>query len=141
MSLSDIMAKVGDKVRAALASVKGDKMLLLIVILLYLFSIMTVLSSSSFLAGSETGRVSMLVGQLGIIGISGVTLWAIYKYCTLNGLMRFGVIGFFVAVGLLIFLTLHIRIPHIMESQYINNTWRTILFGFQQLVRFKKPRR
>ncbi|MBP5539764.1 MAG: FtsW/RodA/SpoVE family cell cycle protein [Bacteroidales bacterium] len=128
MSLTDRMAKWGDKVRGALASVKGDKMLLLIVILLYLFSIMTVLSSSSFLANSETGRVSMLLGQLAIIGISGFTLWAIYKYCTLKGLMRLGIIGFFISLGMLVFLTLHIRIPHVMESQNLNNAWRTIYF-------------
>ncbi len=128
MSLTDRMATLGDKVRAALASVKGDKMLLLIVILLYLFSIMTVLSSSSFLADSETGRVNMLIGQLAIIGISGVALWVIYKYCTLTGLMRLGIIGYFISLGMLIFLTLHIRIPHVMESQNLNNAWRTIYF-------------
>lgn len=125
MSLSSI----GEKIRTSLAAVKGDKMLLVIVILLYLFSIMTVLSSSSILAGSETGRVKMLVGQLGIIALSGVILWFVYRYCTLQGLMRFGVVGFIVSIGLLLFLTLHIRIPHVMESQFINKTWRTILLG------------
>lgn len=125
MSLSSI----GEKVRSWLSAVKGDKMLLVIVILLYLFSIMTVLSSSSILAGSETGRVKMLAGQLGIIFVSGLFLWVIYKYCTLRGLMRFGVGGFIISVGLLLFLTLRIRIPHVMESQFINGTWRTILLG------------
>ncbi|MBQ9597859.1 MAG: hypothetical protein IJR34_06380, partial [Bacteroidales bacterium] len=128
MSLTERLAKWGDKFRGLVASVKGDKMLLLIVILLYLFSIMTVLSSSSFLNSSETGGLSALIGQIGIIAISAFTLWLIYKYSTLKGLMRFGIIGFFASIGLLLFLTLHIRIPHVMESQYLNNAWRTIFF-------------
>ena len=138
MSLTDRLAQWGDKFRGLVASVKGDKMLLLIVILLYLFSIMTVLSSSSFLTSSETGGLSTLLGQIGIIGISAFTLWAIYKSCTLKGLMRFGIIGFFVSIGLLVFLTLHISIPHVMVSQHLNNAWRTIyFFGHVQLHVFE----
>ena len=138
MSLTERLAKWGDKFRGLVASVKGDKMLLLIVILLYLFSIMTVLSSSSFLNSSETGGLSALIGQIGIIAISAFTLWLIYKYSTLKGLMRFGIIGFFASIGLLLFLTLHIRIPHVMESQYLNNAWRTIFFfGHVQLHVFE----
>lgn len=132
------LAGIGEKARSALAAVRGDKMLLVIVILLYLFSIMTVLSSSSILAQSETDRIKMLVGQLGIIALSGFALWFVYKTCTLKGLMRFGVIGFFVSLGLLLFLTLHVRIPHVLESQHLNDAWRTVLlFGRVQIHVFE----
>lgn len=123
------LAQIGEKIRSFLAAVRGDKMLLVIVILLYLFSIMTVLSSSSILANSETDRVKMLIGQLGIIGLSGIVLWVIYKYCTLKSLMRFGLIGFVLSLCLLLFLTLHLSIPHVLESQFLNNAWRTLLLG------------
>ena len=119
---------LGNKVREFLASVRGDKMLLLIVILLYLFSITTVLSSTSMQVSSGQERIKMLIGQLATIILSGGLLYVIYKFCSLKGLMKFGVYGFLGSLLLLAFLDLHIRIPHFMESQNLNDSWRTVLF-------------
>ncbi|MCR4565484.1 MAG: FtsW/RodA/SpoVE family cell cycle protein, partial [Bacteroidales bacterium] len=56
-------------------------------------------------------------------------IWVIYRYCTLKGLMKFGVFGFLLSLALLLFLTLHIKIPHVLESQMLNGTWRTLSLG------------
>lgn len=132
------MKRLENKIITTLASVKGDAMLLLVVIFLFLFSINTVLSSSSLLSGTATGRMSTLVTQSVIILIGFVAIAVIYKKCTFKGLIKFGIGGFLISLALLIFLSAHIRIPHVLESQYINHGWRTVLlFGRIQIHVFE----
>lgn len=130
--------ELGDKARTIISSVRGDKMLLLVVILLYLFSINAVLSSSSLLFSNELGGLSTLAAQLGVIILGSGLMIAVYKFCTLKGLMKMGLIGFLFSIFLLVFLTLHLSIPGVLVSQHLNDSWRTLLlFGKLQIHVFE----
>ncbi|MBP5397284.1 MAG: FtsW/RodA/SpoVE family cell cycle protein [Bacteroidales bacterium] len=130
--------ELGDKARTIISSVRGDKMLLLVVILLYLFSINAVLSSSSLLFSSELSGLGTLATQLGVIVTGSALMILVYKVCTLKGLMKMGLIGFIISFFLLVYLTLHIKIPGVLVSQNINHSWRTLqLFGHIQIHVFE----
>lgn len=122
------LRQIENKILSRLALIKGDKMLLLVVILLFLFSINAVLSSVSKIVATPTSRISVLFTQLVVIAFSGFLIFAIYKYGSFKRLMKWSLVGYIFSIFLLVFLCFHCRIDGIMESQRINDSWRTILF-------------
>ena len=113
-------------------SFEGDKVVWMIVILLILFSIVAIFSSTSLLALKQhTTRIAIISEQM-IVSIVG--LGVILVCCSIKkiGFFRiFSQLGYAVSIGLLAILALHITAGPI-RALYINKAWRIVsVFGFQ----------
>lgn len=113
-------------------SLEGDKVVWMIVILLILFSIVAIFSSTSLLALQQhTTRMAIISEQL-VISIVGLAV--IVFCCCIKKIGIFRIIsqfGYLISIGLLTILALKIRVGPI-KALYLNQAWRIVsVFGFQ----------
>ncbi len=113
-------------------SLEGDKVVWMIVILLILFSIVAIFSSTSLLAlKQKTTRMAIISEQL---GLSLIGLAVIFICCCVKriGFFRiFSQLGYAVSIGLLLILALHID-KGLVKALYLNQAWRIVsVFGLQ----------
>ncbi len=111
-------------------SIEGDKVIWIIVLLLILFSVLAIFSSTPLL--SEKSRIEIMT-EHGKIAIAGLALILfLYKCMTKIGIYRFfSQLGFAVSFILLLILDCHLDLGFI-KAQHLNSAWRTLgLFGVQ----------
>lgn len=113
-------------------SLEGDKVVWMIVILLILFSIVAIFSSTSLLALQQhTTRMAIISEQL-VLSLAG--LGVIVLCCCIKKIGFFRIVsqlGYAVSIGLLSILALQISAGPI-KALYINHAWRIVsVFGFQ----------
>lgn len=117
---------------------RGDKVTLIIIIFLFLLSIVALFSSTSLLVTENTTRLGMFREQLLIVVIGAVLIWICYRVKSIEGYINFSKYIIIVPMALLLFLFLGLRIPHVLESEYLNQAWRTIkVLGHFQLHVFE----
>ncbi len=113
-------------------SFEGDKVVWMIVIMLILFSIVAIFSSTSLLALKQhTTRIAIISEQM-IVSLVG--LGVIFVCCSIKKIGFFRIVsqlGYAVSIGLLAILALHITAGPI-RALYLNQAWRIVsVFGFQ----------
>ena len=85
-------------------NVRGDKVVWIIVLLLMLFSIVLIFSSSSRLTNETTDRLDIVKDQLMVVGLGLVFLLCTYFFLGLEFLRKFSWLGLVVSFVLLLIL-------------------------------------
>ncbi len=113
-------------------SLEGDKVVWMIVILLILFSIVAIFSSTSLLAlQQKTTRMAIISEQLGLslVGLAVIVICCCVK--KIGFFRMFSQLGYAVSIGLLLILALHIDKGPV-KALYLNQAWRIVsVFGLQ----------
>lgn len=117
-------------------NLKGDKVVWMIVLMLIMWSIVCIFSSTSslgeVLSGSKT-RLDVVREMLTVVGIGFGLILICYNYFgikTYRALSRF---GFLVSIILLLLVVSHFRISDGFRAGTINNAWRVIKIGGFQI--------
>ena len=111
---------------------RGDKVILIIALLLMLISVISVFSSTPLLAlETGVGRIDIMTTQLKVVGIGVVVILLLYIFGR-SGLYRwFGKIGFALSLAMLVILVFNLKLG-IVEAGEINGARRIIkVFGKQ----------
>ena len=111
---------------------RGDKVILIIALLLMLISVISVFSSTPLLAlETGVGRIDIMTTQLKVVGIGVVVILLLYIFGR-SGLYRwFGKIGFALSLVMLVILVFNLKLG-IVEAGEINGARRIIkVFGKQ----------
>lgn len=115
-------------------SIEGDRVLLMIIIMLYMVSALAIFSATSIMPQVRNGKVSrpdLFVEQLVFIVVSLGVVFLIYRFKTFRWFKVLGKISFFLSVVLLLLLDLHVDTSFIY-AQKINHAYRTLgVFGIQ----------
>lgn len=114
-------------------NIEGDKVVWIIVLMLILFSILAIFSSTPLLALQQgTDRISIMKEQIGIVIVGLLLIFGLYNIKKIAIFRIFSQLGFMISVILLTFLVGDIDIPGIIESQNLNEAQRTLkIFKFQ----------
>ena len=111
---------------------RGDKVILIIALLLMLISVISVFSSTPLLAlETGVGRIDIMTTQLKVVGIGVVVILLLYIFGR-SGLYRwFGKIGFALSLLMLVILVFNLNLG-IVQAGEINGARRIIkVFGKQ----------
>jgi cell division protein FtsW len=111
---------------------RGDKVILIIALLLMLISVISVFSSTPLLAlETGVGRIDIMTTQLKVVGIGVVVILLLYIFGR-SGLYRwFGKIGFALSLLLLVILVFNLNLGFVQAGE-INGARRIIkVFGKQ----------
>ncbi len=112
--------------------IEGDKVIWLIVLLLILFSVLTIFSSTSNI--QDASRMEAMVGQFKLALAGFVIIFLMYKCITGIGLYRvLSQFGFLASFILLSILVLNIRIHGFIEAQTLNDATRSFKFLGKQI--------
>ena len=118
-----------------MSNIQGDKVLWIIVIMLYIVSLLAIFSSTSLAPDVVKGkatRVDIFLEHLLILGLGFVIMFICYKVKTLRIFRYFGMTCFWISLILLVLLTARVDLGPLLKAQYINKAWRTLsIFGFQ----------
>jgi cell division protein FtsW len=111
---------------------RGDKVILIIALLLMLISVISVFSSTPLLAlETGVGRIDIMTTQLQVVGIGVVVILLLYIFGR-SGLYRwFGKYGFALSLAMLVILVFNLKLGFV-EAGEINGARRIIkVFGKQ----------
>ncbi len=120
------------KLLGLMENVEGDRVIWMIALVLIMFSVIAISSSTSLLAlANKTTREAIIQKHLVVAALGLASIIGIYHIKNLKVLEIAGMLGFPLSLFLLSFLTFHIRLPF-MRAEYINQAWRTInIMGLQ----------
>lgn len=118
--------------------IKGDKVIWIIVILLTMFSVIALFSSTSTTTEVSTGRadrVDLFKEQLKMIAVGFALLLVCYFIPGIRLFRKLSQLGFIASMALLLPLFMHINadLPKdavvLVRAQNINNAWRTLFIA------------
>jgi len=111
---------------------KGDKVILMIALLLMLISVISVFSSTPLLAlETKTDRISIMASQLKVMGFGVIIIALLYIFGRSKAYRWVGKYSFIVCLGMLLVLVLNLHLG-IIEAGSINGARRIIkVFGKQ----------
>ena len=113
-------------------SIAGDKVVWIIVLLLIMFSILAIFSSTSLLREGSKDRIDFITEHLGVAAFGLVLTFLIYKIPWIGLFRTLSKAGFAVSLIFLILLISKINIEGVIVSEYINGARRTLrIFGQQ----------
>ena len=118
-------------------SIEGDKVVWIIVLLLTMFSILAIFSSTSLLREGSKDRIDFITEHVMVAAAGLGITFLLYKVPWIGAFRALSKIGFAVSVFLLLILDCHVRIPGVVEAEYINGAWRTLKIMGQQLHVFE----
>jgi len=108
---------------------EGDRVILMIVLLLIMISVLTVFSSTSLLSiTTGDSRLDIMYDQLKVAGVGIVVIIVCYSIKHIGFFRMFSSIGFFASFILLAFLVLNIRTP-ILRAASVNDAQRVLIFA------------
>ena len=111
---------------------RGDKVFLIVALLLMLISVISVFSSTPLLA-LETGvdRIGIMTDQLKVVGIGVVVILLLYIFGRSGAYRWFGQLGFILSLSMLVILAFNVNLGFIQAGE-INGARRIIkVFGKQ----------
>lgn len=112
-------------------SIKGDKVVWIIVFLLTMVSALAIFSSTSQLVGASRDRLDLIREHALFIIIGYILIFTIYYFGRIGVMKWLSRWGFALSFGLLLILDTHANLGFI-RAERINGAWRTLrLFGFQ----------
>ena len=111
---------------------RGDKVILIIALLLMLISVISVFSSTPLLAlETKSDRIGIMLTQLKVVGGGVVVILLLYLIGRSKGYRFFGQFGFLLSLAMLLVLVLNLDLG-IVEAGEINGARRVIkVFGKQ----------
>jgi cell division protein FtsW len=113
-------------------NIEGDKVVWVIVFMLIIFSILAIFSSTSLLTEGSKDRMDFIRDHVIVVGIGLGLISVLYNIKRIGVFRVVSQLGFFVSFVLLAILDLHVKIPGVIEAEYINGAWRTLkVAGFQ----------
>lgn len=124
--------KTGKKALDWTERFKGDKVILMIALLLMLISVISVFSSTPLLAlETKTDRISIMASQLKVMGLGVAFIALLYIFGRSKAYRFVGKYSFIVCLGMLLILVLNLNLG-IVEAGSINGARRIIkVFGKQ----------
>ena len=115
---------------ALLQKVEGDKVIMIIVLLLLLISFLAIFSSTPLLPAQES-RLKTMTSH-GLVAIFGICLMTGLYHMKVDWLKSLSKIGFIGSFGMLAMLLMKVNIPGILQTQTINGAVRNFsLAGIQ----------
>lgn len=115
---------------SVLQKVEGDKVILIIVLLLLLVSFLAIFSSTPMLPAQESRLQTM--SQHGIVALLGIGVMFVLYHININFWKPWAKWGFAISVALLGLLLMKLEIPGVIHTQTINNAVRNFsIFGLQ----------
>jgi cell division protein FtsW len=100
--------------------------------MLIIFSILAIFSSTSLLTEGSKDRMDFIRDHVIVVGIGLGLISVLYNIKRIGVFRVVSQLGFFVSFVLLAILDLHVKIPGVIEAEYINGAWRTLkVAGFQ----------
>ena len=118
-------------------NIEGDKVVWVIVFMLIIFSILAIFSSTSLLKEGTKDRMDFIKDHIVIVGIGLGLIAGLYNIKRIGVFRFFSQLGFFCSFMMLLILDLHIRIPGVIEAEYINHAWRTLRIAGLQVHVFE----
>lgn len=116
-------------------NIEGDKVVWIIVFLLIMISILAIFSSTSLLKEGSKDRMDFIMDHIMIVGVGLALIFGLYNIKKISIFRILSQCGFAVSLILLLILDLHIKIPKVIEAEYINGAWRTLrIAGLQMHV-------
>lgn len=113
-------------------NIEGDKVVWVIVFMLILFSILAIFSSTSLLKEGSKDRMDFIRDHIMIVGVGLGLIAGLYNIKRIGVFRVLSQLGFVVSFFMLLLLDLHVKIPGVVEAEYINGAWRTLrVAGFQ----------
>lgn len=113
-----------------LKKVEGDKVIMIIVLLLLLISFLAIFSSTPLLPAQES-RLKTMTSH-GMVAILGIGLMIVLYHMKIDWLRKFSQIGFIGSFIMLTMLLLKVNIPGVLQTQTINGAVRNFsVAGFQ----------
>ena len=116
----------------------GDKVVWMIVLLLILFSVVCIFSSTAMMTTSKLSRTDIIVDQVKVIVLGLVCI--LFCYLVIRDVKfykRFAPWCFPLSLLALIFLLGHMKIGDAIQASHINNAWRVIKIGGMQVHVFE----
>ena len=111
--------------------IEGDKVVLIVVLLLTLISALAIFSATSTLANGNKDRLDLIQDHAKFIGIGMLLVYGIYKIKSIKWLRIPSQFGFAVSLALLLILDCNINLG-IIRPERLNDAGRTLNFlGFQ----------
>lgn len=118
-------------------SIEGDKVVWIIVLLLIMFSILAIFSSTSLLKEGTKDRIDFITDHTVVAGVGLLLVFIIYKIPWIGFFRACSKAGFGVSLFLLALLDCHVKIPGVIHAEYINGAWRTLSLFDKQLHVFE----
>ena len=120
---------------AMLQKVEGDKVILIIVLLLLLVSFLAIFSSTPMLPAQESRLQTMT--EHGIVALLGIGLMILLYHIKIGWLKPFAKLGFVFSAVLLGMLLMKVNIPGIIQTQTINGAVRNFSIAGLQIHVFE----
>jgi cell division protein FtsW len=118
-------------------NIEGDKVVWVIVFMLIIVSVLAIFSSTSLLKEGTKDRIDFIKDHLVIVGLGLGIITGLYNIKRI-GIFRFlSKLGFIISFLFLFILDLHVRIPGLIEAEYINGAWRTLRVAGLQIHVFE----
>jgi cell division protein FtsW len=113
-------------------NIEGDKVVWVIVFMLIIFSILAIFSSTSLLQEGSKDRMDFIKDHILIVGFGLGIISVLYNIKRIGVFRVLSQLGFALSFLFLLILDLHVKIPGVVEAEYINGAWRTLrVAGFQ----------
>ena len=120
---------------AVLEKIEGDKVILIIVLLLLLVSFLAIFSSTPMLPAQESRLQTMT--EHGLVALAGIGVMFILYHIKIDWWKPLAKLGFLGSVVLLAMLLLKVNIPGIIHTQTINGAVRNFSIGGFQVHVFE----
>lgn len=119
------MTKRKDTFQAFADRLKGDKVVWIIVLMLFLFSIVCMFSSTSRLVSDELSRLDILKEQFLVVGAGLLLIIGLYNIRSIKFFRTLSILGFPLSFILLVLLDLHIDTPFLRAIE-LNGAYRIL---------------
>lgn len=118
-------------------NIEGDKVVWVIVFMLIIFSILAIFSSTSLLKEGSKDRMDFIRDHIVVVGIGLGLIAGLYNIKKIGVFRVLSQFGFAVSMLLLTILDLHVKIPGVIQAEYINGAWRTLRIAGLQVHVFE----
>lgn len=113
-------------------NIEGDKVVWVIVFMLIIFSVLAIFSSTSLLKEGSKDRMDFIKDHIVVVAAGLGIIAGLYNIKRIGIFRMLSQLGFALSFCLLLLLDLHVKIPGVVEAEYINYAWRTLrVAGFQ----------
>ena len=107
-------------------NIQGDKVVWVIVFMLIIVSVLVIFSSTSLLREGTKDRIDFIKDHIIVVGLGLGLITGLYNIKRIGFFRFLSKLGFAVSFFLLLILVMHVRIPGVIEAEYINGAWRTL---------------
>ena len=118
-------------------NIQGDKVVWVIVFMLIIVSVLAIFSSTSLLKEGTKDRIDFIRDHIIVVGLGLGLITGLYNIKRIGVFRFFAKLGFLVSLVFLAMLDSHLKIPGVIEAEYINGAWRTLRVAGLQIHVFE----